>query len=87
MRPPPRGQLVGGDHARERQRDERREDDGELLARGLPRAVEAALPRRRDLGEIHRDAAELHAGGESLKEASDENDQGRRESRSSRSPA
>ena len=45
------------------------EDHGDLLARRLPGAIEAAVARGGDLGEVDGHAAEFDAGREALDQA------------------
>jgi len=61
----------------EQHAQQRHEDDGDLLAAGLPADIEALVALGRDLREIDRDAAELDAGGEALDEAPGDDDDGR----------
>ena len=58
--------------------DQRAEQHRQLLARRLKRGDEAFRGRRRDFGEIDRDAAELDPGREALQQPSDDDDDRRR---------
>jgi hypothetical protein len=64
--PAPCRHLVRRNDGAEPDSKQRHEDDGDLLAAGLPADVEALVAWGRDLGQINRDAAELDAGRESL---------------------
>ena len=79
--PPARAlELLGRHQLRQGQPDAAGEDDRDLLAGRLPADVEALVPRRRDLGQVDRDAAELDAGGEALQEPPGDDQHGREES-------
>ena len=76
--PAPRVHFRGRDEAVEQHAERRREHHRHLLARGLPRAVEAAIALGRDLRQVDRHAAEFDARGKALQQPSKQDDGGRK---------
>ena len=78
MRQPQSAAASGRHRVGDREAEQRREHDRDLLARRLPADIEALVSGRRHLRQIDRDAAELDAGREPLQQPA-EHHQHRRE--------
>ncbi|EEF27650.1 conserved hypothetical protein, partial [Ricinus communis] len=67
--PAPRADRVRAHHLVQAEAQRRRHHHRHLLAGRLPADVKALVARRRHLGQVHRHAAQLHAGRETLQQA------------------
>jgi hypothetical protein len=67
--PAPRVHLRGRNEAVQQNAERRGKHHRNLLARGLPRAIEAAIALGRDLGEIDGHAAQFNSCGKALQQA------------------